>query len=160
TAQSEQMTSPGSRRSAAPQRLAVIGAGIVGMSAALYLQRDGHLVTVVDPREPGTATSFGSSGGIITSAGRPTSTPGVVRQLPAMLLDSSSAVRIRWRYLPRVMPWLVRFLLAARMSAIETSAAALAAILAPANHAHRELVELARVSDVVRAVGWVRVYES
>jgi len=154
------MTSPGERRSAAPQRLAVIGAGIVGMSAALYLQRDGHQVTVVDLREPGTATSFGSSGGIITSAVRPTSTPDLLKQLPAMLLDSRSAVRIRWRYLPRLMPWLVRFLLAARRSVVETSAAALAAILASANDAHRELVELARVSEVVRPVGWVRVYES
>jgi len=130
------------------------------MSAALYLQRDGHQVTVVDRREPGTATSFGSSGGIITSAVRPISTPDLLKQVPAMLLDSKSAVRIRWRYLPRLMPWLVRFLLAARMSAIETSAAALAAILARANHAHRELVELAQVWGVVRTVGWVRAYES
>lgn len=154
------MTSSGSWRSTPPQRLAVIGAGIVGMSAALYLQRDGHEVTVLDPREPGTVTSFGSSGGIITSAVRPTSTPDVLRQVPAMLLDPRSAVRIRWRYLPRLMPWLVRFLLAARTSAVEKCAAALAAILASANHAHRELVELAGVSDVVRPVGWVRVYES
>lgn len=154
------MTSTEAGRSANPQRVAVIGAGIVGMSAALYLQRDGHQVTVIDPHEPGIATSFGSSGGIITSAVRPTSTPDLLKQLPAMLLNPKSAVRIRWRYLPRLLPWLVRFLLAGRPRAVETSAAGLAAILARANDAHRELTALAGVRDVVRPVGWVRVYES
>jgi D-amino-acid dehydrogenase len=156
----QQFTSSGSSPSATPQRVAVIGAGIVGMSVALFLQRDGHQVTVVDRVEPGTATSFGSSGGIITSAVRPTSTPDLFKQLPAMLLDSSNAVRIRWRYLPQLTPWLVRFLLAGRISAVESSAAGLAAILAKASDAHRELVELAQVSNVVRPVGWVRVYET
>ena len=154
------MTWTGAGRTANPQRLAVIGAGIVGMSAALYLQRDGHHVTVIDPREPGTSTSFGSSGGIITSAVKPTSTPDLLKQLPAMLLDSKSAVRIRWPYLPRLLPWLVRFLLAGRRRAVEASAAGLAAILARANDAHRELTELAGVRDVVRPVGWVRAYET
>ena len=154
------MTSTDAGRSASPQRVAVIGAGIVGMSAALYLERDGHQVTVIDPHEPGTATSFGSSGGIITSAVRPTSTPDLLKQLPAMLLNPKSAVRIRWRYLPRLSPWLVRFLLAGRPRAVETSAAGLAAILAPASDAHRELAALAGTRDVVRPVGWVRVYES
>jgi D-amino-acid dehydrogenase len=156
----QQFTSSGSSPSATPQRVAVIGAGIVGMSVALFLQRDGHQVTVVDRVEPGTATSFGSSGGIITSAVRPTSTPDLFKQLPAMLLDSSNAVRIRWRYLPQLTPWLVRFLLAGRMNVVEASAAGLAAILAKASDAHRELVELAQVSNVVLPVGWVRVYET
>ena len=154
------MTPTGAGRIANPQRVAVIGAGIVGMSAALYLQRDGHQVTVMDPHEPGTSTSFGSSGGIITSAVRPTSTPDLLKQLPAMLLDPKSAVRIRWPYLPRLLPWLVRFLLAGRPRAVETSAAGLAAILAHANDAHRELTELVGVRGVVRPVGWVRAYES
>ena len=40
-----------------PRRIAVIGAGIVGVSCALHLQRDGHAVTLIDQRAPGTGTS-------------------------------------------------------------------------------------------------------
>ena len=106
-----------------PQSVAVVGAGIVGMSAALHLQRDGHAVTVIDGRAPGTATSFGNAGGIVTGAVTPTSTPALWRELPAMLFDRTSGVRLRWSYLPSLAPWLTRFLLAA--GRVETIATAL-----------------------------------
>ena len=82
-------------------RIAVIGAGIVGVSCALHLQRDGHDVTLIDPRAPGTATSFGNAGGIVTGAVVPNSTPALWRDIPRMLFDRDSAVRVRWRYLPQ-----------------------------------------------------------
>ena len=85
-------------------RIAVVGAGIVGVYCALHLQRDGHDVTLIDPRAPGTATSFGNAGGIVTGAVVPNSTPALWRDIPRMLFDRDSAVRVRWRYLPRHHP--------------------------------------------------------
>jgi len=142
------------------REIAVVGAGVVGMSAALYLQRDGHRVSVIDARPPGTLTSYGNAGGIVTGAVTPTSTPELWKQIPAMLLDSSSPIRLRWRYLPRLAPWLVRFLSAGRSEQVDRSAAALAPILAQANDAHRELAATAGVQDVLRPVGWLKVYET
>ncbi len=141
-----------------PLSVAVVGAGVVGMSAALHLQRDGHAVTVIDSRAPGTATSFGNAGGIVTGAVTPTSTPALWRELPAMLLDRTSAVRLRWSYLPRLAPWLARFLLASRR--VETIAAALRPIVTRAYDAHRDLAELAGVQDLLRPVGWLKLYET
>lgn len=141
-----------------PQSVAVVGAGIVGMSTALHLQRDGHAVTVIDGRAPGTATSFGNAGGIVTGAVTPTSTPALWRELPAMLLDGASAVRLRWSYLPRLAPWLARFLLAARR--VETIAAALRPIVTGAYDAHRDLAELTGVQELLRPVGWLKLYET
>src|ERR1039458_4460982 len=91
-------------------RVAVIGAGIVGVSCALHLQRQGHLVTLLDQRPPGTGTSFGNAGGIVTGAVVPNSTPALRRAIPRMLFGRSSAVRVRWSYLPKLAPWLLRFL--------------------------------------------------
>jgi D-amino-acid dehydrogenase len=142
------------------REIAVVGAGVVGMSAALYLQRDGHKVSVIDARSPGTLTSYGNSGGIVTGAVTPTSTSVLWKEIPAMLLDPASPIRLRWRYLPRLAPWLVRFLLAGRAAQVEKSASALAPILAEANDAHRELATLAGVHDVLRPVGWLKVYET
>src|SRR3954469_3539936 len=100
-------------------RVAVIGAGIVGVSCALHLQRSGHDVTLIDPRAPGTATSFGNAGGIVTGAVTPTSTPALRRDIPRMLFDRDSAVRVRWRYLPQLAPWLIAFLRAGRHARVE-----------------------------------------
>lgn len=145
---------------AAPRSIAVIGSGIVGMSTALHLQNDGHSVTVVDARSPGTATSFGNAGAIVTGAIEPTSTPGVMRQLPRYLLDPASAVRVCPRYLPKFAPWLGRFVLESRMSRVRHAAAGLYPLVTRAYEAHKELIALAGAAEVVRPVGWLKVYKS
>ena len=141
-----------------PLDVAVIGAGIVGMSAALQLQRDGHAVTVIDARAPGLATSFGNAGGIVTGAVTPTATPELWREIPAMLLDRENAIRVPWHYLPRLAPWLVRFLLAARR--VDAIAAALRPIVTRAYDAHRDLAALVGAEDLLRPVGWLKLYET
>lgn len=141
-------------------RIAVVGAGIVGVSCALHLQRDGHDVTLIDPRAPGTATSFGNAGGIVTGAVVPNSTPALWRDIPRMLFDRDSAVRVRWQYLPQVAPWLIRFLLAGRHTRVEAIADALLPLVSRAYDAHRELIALSGVEDIVRPVGWLKVYQT
>ena len=141
-------------------QVAVIGAGIVGVCCALHLQRDGHAVTLLDPRAPGTATSFGNAGGIVTGAVVPNSTPALWRDIPHMLFDRDSAVRVRWSYLPRIAPWLIRFLLAGRDARVNTIADALRPLVTRAYDAHRELITLTDAGDLVRPVGWLKVYET
>src|SRR5688500_12150005 len=94
-----------------PHSIAVIGAGIVGMSAALYLQKDGHAVRIIDYRSPGTATSFGNAGAIVTCAIEPTSTPAVLKHILRYLFDPASGVRLKWNYIPSISTCLVRYLL-------------------------------------------------
>jgi D-amino-acid dehydrogenase len=141
-------------------RIAVIGAGIVGVSCALHLQHDGHTVTLLDPRAPGTATSFGNAGAIVTGAVVPLSTPALLRDIPHILFNRNSAVRMRWRYLPRLTPWLIHFLLAARRARVEAIADALQPLVAVAYEAHRELTVLSGADSLVRPVGWLKVYET
>jgi D-amino-acid dehydrogenase len=149
-----------SRVQSEPRSIAVIGAGIVGICCALHLQRDGHRVTLIDPRPPGTATSFGNAGGIVTGAVVPNSTPGLWRDMPRMLFARDSAVRARWSYLPRLAPWLTDFLLAGRPSRVRQIAAALRPLVTDAYAAHRRLIEAAGAAGIVRPVGWLKVYAS
>jgi D-amino-acid dehydrogenase len=141
-------------------RIAVIGAGIVGVSCALHLQRDGHDVTLIDPRAPGTATSFGNAGAIVTGAVVPLSTQGLWRDMPRILFDRDSAVRLRWRYLPRLTPWLIRFLLAGRHARVGAIADALQPLVSRAYDAHREMITWSAADGLVRPVGWLKVYET
>ncbi|MEZ5863344.1 MAG: FAD-dependent oxidoreductase [Geminicoccaceae bacterium] len=61
----------------AGQRIAVVGAGIVGVATGLFLQEDGHSVTLVDPGEPGSGTSAGNAGIISVSSIMPIVTADV-----------------------------------------------------------------------------------
>ncbi len=143
-----------------PHSIAVIGAGIVGMSAALYLQKDGHAVRIIDYRSPGTATSFGNAGAIVTCAIEPTSTPAVLKHIPRYLFDPASAVRLKWSYLPAISPWLVRFLLESRRSRVRHAAAALRPLVTGAYAAHLELAALTGTAGLLRPTGWLKLFRT
>lgn len=141
-------------------RVAVVGAGIVGVCCALHLQRQGHVVTVLDPRAPGTATSFGNAGGIVTGSVVPNSTPALRRDMPRMLFNRDSAVWVRWQYSPKLAPWLWRFLREASDARVRKIARALHPLVSRAYDAHRELIALAGADGIVRPVGWLKLYQS
>ena len=140
------------------KQIAVVGSGIVGVSCALYLQRDGHQVTIVDPKLPGTATSYGNAGGIVTGAVMPNSTPALWANMPRMLFHPDSAVRARWSYMPRLTPWMISFLAAGRDSRVRDIARAMRPLVSAAYDAHRELIALSGADGIVRPVGWLKVY--
>lgn len=119
--------------------IVVIGAGIVGIACALHLQRDGHRVTVIDRLPPGDGTSFGNAGVFAAAAVVPVSVPGIWTKVPGMLRDPHGALRIRWAHLPRLAPWLWRFLRHGRREEVERIAAALALILGDSVDQHRAL---------------------
>ncbi|MEO1193373.1 MAG: FAD-dependent oxidoreductase, partial [Pseudomonadota bacterium] len=130
--------------------IVVIGAGIVGTASALLLQRDGWQVTLVDKGGPGEGTSFGNAAVISPSAVIPTAGPGILKDLPRLLSDPLGPLSIRWRYLPQLTPWLLRFAAASRPSRIEEISKALAALLERALQLQLALVglpDLRRLGD-------------
>ena len=65
----------------------VVGAGMVGVTAASFLQRAGHDVFLVEPGNPGEGTSFGNAGCLNKSSVVPVSMPGTIRNVPRWLSD-------------------------------------------------------------------------
>ncbi|MGH1414189.1 MAG: NAD(P)/FAD-dependent oxidoreductase [Pelagimonas sp.] len=88
----------------------VIGAGIVGVSTGIWLQRMGAQVTLVDKADPGQGTSFGNAGVLASCAVVPVTEPGLIPKAPGYLLNPNSPLFMRWSYLPKLAPWLVKFL--------------------------------------------------
>lgn len=93
-------------------RTAVIGAGVIGVTAAIQLRREGHEVTVFDRLGPGEACSFGNSGAMPKYQVLPMSTPGILYQVPGYLFNPLGPLAIRAAYFPRLLPWLVKFVMA------------------------------------------------
>jgi len=88
----------------------VIGAGINGLSTAIWLQRFGHDVKLVDRAEPGSGTSYGNAGILAAGAVLPVTVPGLIAKIPKMVLSRKSPLFLRWRYLPRLLPFLMKYL--------------------------------------------------
>lgn len=85
-------------------RVAVIGSGFVGLSSAYWLMRDGQAVSLYDPAGAAGGASFGNAGTFANYACIPVNNPTVFRDLPRYLLSASSPLRVRWSYLPQLMP--------------------------------------------------------
>ncbi|HEX5794873.1 MAG TPA: FAD-dependent oxidoreductase [Geminicoccaceae bacterium] len=142
------------------RRAVVIGAGIVGVATALQLQQDGWQVTVVDPEEPGERTSSGNAGLIATHSVTPLAMPGVLRQVPRMLVDPDSPLAIRWRHLPRLLPWLARFARAGAPARVEAVSQALADMMRQALEAYGPLLRAAGAEDLLRRQGVLFAFAS
>lgn len=141
-----------------PPRVAVVGAGIVGTSIALALRKRGADVTLVDRDEPGHGCSYGNSGAVSPASVAPLAMPGVLASVPGMLMDDESPLYLPLRYLPRALPWLLRFVASARPAAVKEAAAKLAAIHAGALDAHETMARELGVPELFLRRGHLHLY--
>ncbi|NEK21647.1 FAD-dependent oxidoreductase [Sulfitobacter sp. JBTF-M27] len=121
------------------RHVVVIGAGIVGISTAIWLRRAGVEVTVVDRGAPGTGTSHGNAGVLAACAMVPVTGPGLMKKAPGMLLDSDFPLFMRWTYLPKLLPWLRRYMSHANDADTKRIAQGLIPIVADTVEQHKSL---------------------
>ena len=90
----------------------IIGAGIQGISNALFLQKKGFKVTIFDRDEPGShAASYGNAGHFSPYASLSLNRTDVLTDVPAMLLSSTGPLALKWNYVPKMIPWFIKFIL-------------------------------------------------
>ncbi|MYD03443.1 MAG: FAD-binding oxidoreductase [Acidimicrobiia bacterium] len=139
-------------------RIVVVGGGAVGLCSALFLLRRGYKATVIDRGPPGDGASGHNAGIIATGHCLPTALPGVIRSLPKMLLDPLSPLAVRWRYLPRMLSWLLRFLAAGRPSRVEEASIAITSLIEQSVRAWEELVPVGGTEGAFAEGGYLLGY--
>ena len=144
---------------AVPQVL-VVGAGIVGLALAWRLRRAGATVAVLDPKPPGEGTSFGNAGAISASSVVPLAMPGVLRDVPKMLLDRDAALHVPADYWLRALPWFARFIAAARPGRVAQVAAALDQLHRLAVERHLALAQEIGAPELITCAGHLYLYRS
>lgn len=106
----------------------VIGAGIIGTTLAYALQKRGRKVLLLDRGAPGMGASYGNMASIAVTEFMPASRPAIWKQIPGWMMDPEGPVRVRPEYMPRLVPWFLRFIAASwpsRLRALEAQGAAL-----------------------------------
>ena len=138
----------------------VIGAGIVGITTALYLQREGHRVSVVDPAPPGLGASFGNAGSIAPSSIIPMAMPGTLKQVPKWITNPLGPLTLSWRELPRLLPWFLHFRRACDSAQVVRAARALRSLNRPAVHSYQALLASVGAPELLKVEGMLHVYRS
>ncbi len=118
----------------------VVGAGIVGICAALALQDKGFTVSIIDRDGPAEGASYGNAGVISPWSCVPQSMPGLWKQVPKWLLDPEGPLAVRWSYLPRLTPWLLKFFQAGAAHRLPAIADAMLAVNQPSVELYRQLL--------------------
>jgi D-amino-acid dehydrogenase len=108
----------------------IVGAGVIGTTLAYELQRRGRDVVMIERDAPGKGASFGNMASIAVTEFMPASRPSIWKQIPGWMLDPEGPVRVRPSYMPKLLPWFLRFIAASRPSVLRELEAQGAALCA------------------------------
>ena len=139
-------------------KIGIIGAGIQGVCTALFLQKKGYQVTLFDRDQPGNSASYGNAGHFSPYASVPLNRPDVVTDVPAMLLSSRGPLALKWNYIPKMIPWFIRFLSNCRKEKMMHTAKNMHQILDQALPAFDELFEEINLEGLVENKGILYVW--
>lgn len=140
--------------------LVVVGAGIVGVSAALWARMRGLSVLLADPEAPGSGTSSGNACTIATYGCAPVNDPSVLTGLPGLLFGGESPLAVRWRHALRQPRWMLSFLANCRAAPSRRIAEDLAGLLAEADGGLNPLIAEAGAADLVEARGQLTLWST
>lgn len=141
-------------------QIAVIGAGIVGITAALELQSRGCRVSLFDRDAPGQHTSRWNAGVLTPSSLVPLNNPQLIRLLPELFAHRAAGFRLNYPRLLSLLSWGMRFLSTSRGDYFNHTVAALHSLIGLSIQAHRELLMRAACTELLRDTGWLMLYET
>jgi D-amino-acid dehydrogenase len=141
-----------------PRTVTIIGGGVIGVSCALMLAREGHRVTVIEEGRIGRGCSWGNGAQYNVGSSFPMAHPGVMWRALRWLADTNGPVRLAPRELPRTLPWFVGFLRTGRREAWEAAYAALHALNAPCATLYQDMLGDTAWRRVFRPNGALHVW--
>ena len=140
-------------------KIGVIGAGIQGVCNALFLQKNGYNVTLFDRDEPGNlSATYGNAGHFSPYASLALNRPDVLTDVPSMLLSATGPLALRWNYVPKMIPWFLKFILNCSKKKMMHTAKYTHQILDLALPAFDELFDEVDISGLVEKKGIMYVW--
>ena len=142
-------------------KVGIVGAGIQGISNALFLQKKGFKVTIFDRDEPGSpAASYGNAGHFSPYASLSLNRTDVLADVPAMLLSSTGPLALKWNYVPKMIPWFLKFIRNCTKTRMMHTAKYMHQILDLALPAYDELFEEIDLNGLIKNNGIMYIWNN
>ena len=140
-------------------KIGIVGAGIQGISNALFLQKKGFDVTIFDKEEPGSpVASYGNAGHFSPYASLSLNRTDILADVPAMLLSSTGPLALKWNYVPKMIPWFIRFIFNTSKNKMMHTAKNMHQILDLALPAYDELFDEVNIEGLVEHKGILYIW--
>lgn len=137
----------------------VVGAGVVGLSAALAAQARGLTVAVLDRDGPAAGASAGNAGAFAFTDILPLASPGILRQAPRWLLDPLGPLAVPPAYAHRIAPWMWRFWRACAPHRVAAATSAQTALMDLSKAELEPFLQATGTHALLRREGNLQVYE-
>ena len=141
-------------------KVAVVGAGIVGTSCALWLQQKGFSVILIDPEKPGSGTSSGNACTIADYGCVPVNSPEIFKRMPSLMFSKDSPLSLDLRYAFTHLPWMIRFLANCRPAKVARIIRVLGKLLEKTYDGLNPLIEMSGSQKLLSQQGCMYVYRT
>ncbi len=140
--------------------IGVVGAGIVGCSCALWLQKKGFSVILIDPEKPGSGTSSGNACTIADYGCVPVNSPAIFKNLPSMIFAKNSPLSVDFAYAISHLPWMLRFLSNCRAAKVAHISRSLGEFLQKTHDGLDPLIEYCDAESLLSKQGCMYLYRN
>ena len=142
------------------KNILVIGAGIVGICTGIELIKKGYFVTLLDPNEPGSQTSYGNAGVITDSSLMIINNPQLLKSLFQLIFKNQTSFRYSIFFIFSRLSWILRFLMFSHKNHMEFAAKALRELQVLSLKTHQELIEKTNSKNNISKPGWLKLFKT
>ena len=140
--------------------IAVVGAGIVGICSAYFLNKSGFNVTLIDKNDPGSMTSYGHACTFADYACVPVNSPNLFKEIPSMLLRSDGPLTVDFFYAIKNFGWAFKFLQNCTTKKVNHISNSLGGLLSGASISYDEIFSDVNVSDYIKNEEALYLYQN
>ena len=137
---------------------AIVGAGIQGVCIGLQLAKKGIPVTIFDKNDPGRMSSYGNAGHFSPYAVLQLNRPDIIYDIPKMLFSSYGPLALKWNYIPKMIPWIIKYLKSSTTKSMMHTAKYMNQILSPSLDAYDEILAEIDETNLVERKGIIYIW--
>ena len=142
------------------KNILIIGAGIVGICTSIELIKKGYSVTLMDPNEPGSQTSYGNAGVITDSSLMIINNPLLLKSLFQLIFKNQTSFRYSKSFIFSRLIWVLRFLMFSHKNHMKFAAKALRELQVLSLNTHKKLIKKTNSNNIISKPGWLKLFKT
>ena len=142
------------------KKIAIVGAGIVGISSAINLARRGCDVTLIDRNFKGKPASYGNASWLSSVSITPVLMPGMIKKIPKLLFSKDGPLFLRFPGFLKIIPFLTKYLSYAKKEKVDHISKNLAYLLKDSVNEHKELAKGTNATQWIKDSPYLFIYKN